>query len=114
MARSSDPGRHGQRHPPAPTGTGRAGCDPRNERMQDASRNSAFGRTALGWVNDADTGIGGRPAGAARGPDIEIVDRLNAPAAEPAINRAGAVAAMLIAPAGGGPEMGRGNRGSNE
>src|SRR3546814_12902675 len=110
MARSSDPGRHGQRHPPAPTGTGRAGCDPRNERMQDASRNSAFGRTALGWVNDADTGIGGRPAGAARGPDIEIVDRINDPAAEPAINRAGAVAAMLLERAWRETEMGRGIR----
>src|SRR3546814_14718041 len=96
MARSSDPGRHGQRHPPAPTGTGRAGCAPRNERMQDASRNSAFGRTALGWVHDADTGIGGRPADAARAPDPETVQRINAPAAEPEINPAGAASAMLL------------------
>src|SRR3546814_8907859 len=78
--------------------------------MKGASRNSAFGRTALGWVNDADTGIGGRPAGAARGPDIEIVDRINDPAAEPAINRAGAVAAMLLERAWRETEMGRGIR----
>src|SRR3546814_18066016 len=78
--------------------------------MQGASRNSAFGRTALGWVNEADTGIGGRPAGAARGPDIEIVDRINDPAAEPAINRDGDVAAMLLERAWRETEMGRGIR----
>src|SRR3546814_2381020 len=78
--------------------------------MKGASRNSAFGRTALGWVNDADTGIGGRPAGAARGPDIEIVDRINDPAAEPALNRAGAVAAMLLERSWRETELGRGIR----